>query len=126
MHEVVQVQTGQSATANAGAVLTAYSRGAGHYVGGRVQLAAGPHVLVATDRHLYAMRLGGGRLLDVGDVVRKVPLPEAGMRFERGELKLGQETFHVMWGFRPRAERLVAHLEGHRSDAGEATQGAAE
>lgn len=124
--EVVQVQTGQSAIANAGAVLTAYSRAAGDSVGGRVELAAGPHVLVATDRHVYAMRLGGGRLLDVGDVVRKVPLAEAGVRFDRGELKLGQETFHVMWGFRPRAERLVAHIEAHRSGAGEGSQGAAE
>jgi hypothetical protein len=32
----------------------------------RVKVNAGPHILVATDRNLYAMRLSGGRLLDVG------------------------------------------------------------
>ena len=121
MHEVVQVQTGQSALANAGGVLTAYNRAAEGY-GGSVELTAGPHVLIATDRHLYAMRLGGGRLLDVGDVVRKVPLPGAGVRLERGELEFGGETFHVMWGFGPRAERLVAHVEAHHSGAREGSE----
>ena len=34
----------------------------------RSKVSAGPHVLVATDRNLYAMKLSGRRLLDVGDV----------------------------------------------------------
>jgi uncharacterized membrane protein YczE len=36
-------------------------------------------VLVATDRNLYAMKLSGARLRDVGDVVLKAPLDQAGL-----------------------------------------------
>ena len=43
----------------------------------RAKVNAGPHVLVATDRNLYAMRLSGARLLDVGEVVMKAPLDQA-------------------------------------------------
>lgn len=43
----------------------------------RSKVNAGPHVLVATDRNLYAMALSGGRLLDVGEVVIKAPLGQA-------------------------------------------------
>ena len=45
----------------------------------RSKVNAGPHVLVATDRNLYAMGLSGGRLLDVGEVVIKAPLDQAGL-----------------------------------------------
>jgi hypothetical protein len=117
--EVVQVQTGQSALANAGDVASSYSRGAGLSEGGGSAASAGPHVLVATDRHVLALRLGGGRLLDVGEVVHKVPLGEAEVRLERGVLVLGDRRFHVMWGFGPRAQRLVEHADARGRGADE-------
>jgi hypothetical protein len=45
----------------------------------RSDVSARPHALIATDRNLYAMKLSGARLLDVGDVVLKLPLDEAGL-----------------------------------------------
>jgi hypothetical protein len=73
IRELVQTQTGQSAAANASAVGTSalMSSELGSFY--RSEVSAGPHVLVATDRNLYAMKLSRGRLLDVGDVVLKAP-----------------------------------------------------
>jgi hypothetical protein len=45
----------------------------------RSKVSAGPHALVATDRNLYAMKLSGARLLDVGEVILKAPLDQAGL-----------------------------------------------
>lgn len=119
VRELVQVQTGQSAAANASAV------GASAFVSSelgilyRSEVKAGPHVLVATDRNLYAMVLSGARLLDVGDVVLKVPLAEADLY--RGEKKLtfGGIEFHVMGFFGEHADRLYDYVEqsGGTTDA---------
>src|SRR3954452_21386425 len=76
IRELVQTQTGQSAAANASAVGTSDFMSSELGILYRSQVRAGPHVLVATDRHLYAMRLSGARLLDVGDVVIKSPLDQ--------------------------------------------------
>jgi hypothetical protein len=45
---------------------------------------------------LYAMTLSGARLLDVGDVVLKVPLDQADLRQDKRRLTFGGMTFHVM------------------------------
>lgn len=74
IQELVQTQTGQSASANASAVMNSEFVSAQIGIAYRAKVTAGPHVLVATDRNLYAMTLSGARLLDVGDVVMKVPL----------------------------------------------------
>src|SRR5205085_11702036 len=96
IRHVVQVQTGRSAAANATAVevseLVSSQTGMAYRSPGKVA----PHVLVATDRNLYAMRLSGARLLDVGDVVLKVPLENVRLQHERNRLSFGGETFHVM------------------------------
>ena len=73
IRELVQTQTGQSAAANASAVSTSAFMSAELGTLYRSEVSAGPHVLVATDRNLYAMKLSGARLLDVGDVVLKAP-----------------------------------------------------
>ena len=79
IRELVQTQTGQSAAANASAVSTSAFMSSQLGTFSRAEVNAGPHVLVATDRNLYAMKLAGGRLLDVGDVVLKAPLDKAGL-----------------------------------------------
>jgi hypothetical protein len=106
IRELVQTQTGQSATANATAVMNSEFVTAG--TGGvyRSKVDAGPHVLVATDRNLYAMTLSGGRLLDVGDVVLKVPLDQADLRQDKRQLTFGGMTFNVMALFGEHADRL--------------------
>jgi hypothetical protein len=104
--ELVQVQTGQSAAANAGAVGTSALVSSQLGIFHRSPVTAGPHVLVATDRNLYAMKLSGGRLLDVGDVVMKAPLAQAGLYRGKKTLKFGDETFHVMALFGEHADRL--------------------
>ena len=76
VHEVVQTQTGESAAATGGAILTVVE-GAG----------MGPHVrssyaLMATGRNVYAMRLGGATLTQVEEPQLKVPISEAGVRLE--------------------------------------------
>ena len=67
---------------------------------------AGPHVLVATDRNLYAMKLSGARLHDVGDVVLKAPLDQAGLYQGKKTLSFAGVKFHVMALFGEHADRL--------------------
>ena len=81
--EIVQTQTGQSAMANMTAVATSGFVSAETGIGYRAKVKAAPHLLVATERHVYAMELSGARLLNVGDVVAKVPLEEAELRLEK-------------------------------------------
>lgn len=111
VRELVQVQTGQSAAANANAV------GASAFVSAelgflhRSEVKAGPHVLVATDRNLYAMILSGARLLDVGEVVLKVPLGQADLYRGKKKLTFGGIEFHVMGFFGEHADRLYDYVE---------------
>jgi hypothetical protein len=76
----------------------------------RSEVSAGPHVLVATDRNLYAMKLSGGRLLDVGEVVLKAPLDEAGLYQGNKTLTFGGIKFHVMALFGEHADRLYDYV----------------
>jgi FG-GAP repeat protein len=109
VRELVQVQTGQAAMANATAVMRSElvsARGIPYVA----KVNAGPHILVATDRNLYAMTLSGARLYDVGDVVLKVPLAEAGLERAKRQLMVGGTTFHVMIAFADHAEALYEHV----------------
>jgi hypothetical protein len=110
--ELVQTQTGQTAAANATAVMNSEFVSAQSGIPFRVKTKAGPHVLVATERNLYAMTLSGARLLNVGDVVLKLPLDqaEADLSYEKRQLILGGETFHVMGLFGEHADRLYAYV----------------
>jgi hypothetical protein len=108
--ELVQVQTGQSAAANASAVGTSALVSSELGVFHRSKVSAGPHVLVATDRNLYAMTLSGGRLLDVGEVVIKAPLGQAGLYRGKKTLTFGGTKFHVMALFGEHADRLYEHV----------------
>jgi hypothetical protein len=113
IHDVVQVQTGRSAAANATAVEVSGLVSAETGLPYRSPTKATPHLLVATDRNLYAMRLSGGRLLDVGNVVLKVPLDQAELRHEKNTLSFGGETFYVMGLFGEHAARLADHVAAH-------------
>jgi hypothetical protein len=53
------------------------------------------------------MRLSGARLLDVGEVVAKATLDEAELRLEGDQVFFAGVGFHIIPGFRQRAERLV-------------------
>jgi hypothetical protein len=68
-------------------------------------------VLVATDRNLYAMALSGNRLLDVGEVVLKAPLDQAGLYRGKKALSFGGVKFHVMALFGEHADRLYDYVE---------------
>jgi hypothetical protein len=111
IRELVQVQTGQTAAANASAVMESWfvSSELGH--SHRAKVNAGPHVLVATDRNLYAMALSGNRLLDVGEVVLKAPLDQAGLYRGKKALSFGGVKFHVMALFGEHADRLYDYVE---------------
>jgi hypothetical protein len=111
IRELVQTQTGQSAAANAGAVGTSafMSSELGTFYPSK--MTAGPHVLVATDRNLYAMKLSGGRLLDVGDVVLKAPLDKADLYQGKKTLTFGATKFHVMALFGEHADRLYDYVK---------------
>jgi hypothetical protein len=115
IRELVQTQTGLSAAANAAAVMESgvISAHSGRFY--RAKVNAGRHVLVATDRNVYAMRLSGARLLDVGEVVMKAPLDEADLRRRKGELIFGDTTFHVMAFFGEHADRLSDYVSESRS-----------
>ena len=114
VRELVQTQTGQSAAANAAAVMESGLRSArGRFH--RVKVNAGPHVLVATERNLYAMQLSGARLLDVGEVVMKAPLDQAEFHRQDKELIFGDTTFHVMALFGEHADRLSDYVSESRS-----------
>ncbi len=110
IREIVQVQTGRSAAANATAVEVSGLLSAETGVRYRSPTKAAPHVLVATDRHLYAMKLSGARLLDVGAVVLKVPLDQAQLRHEKNTLSFGGETFYVMGLFGEHAARMAEYV----------------
>ena len=114
IRELVQTQTGQSAAANASAVGTSGLMSSQLGIFYRSEVSAGPHVLVATDRNLYAMKLSGGRLLDVGDVVLKVPLDKADLYQGKKTLTFGDvraiaSRSHVKdawtWTSKPRFSR---------------------
>ncbi|MCL4286053.1 MAG: hypothetical protein KJ006_00215 [Thermoleophilia bacterium] len=111
IHELVQVQTGQSAAANASAVAASAFVSSELGTFHRSEVRAGPHVLVATDRTLYAMTLSGNRLLDVGGVVLKAPLEKAGLYRGKKALTFGGVKFHVMALFGEHAERLYDYVE---------------
>ena len=110
IEELVQTQTGQSAAANATAVMNSEyvtAQTGGVY---RSKGKAGPHVIVATERNLYAMTLSGARLLDVGDVVLKVPLDQADLHQGKRQLTFGGMTFHVMALFGEHADSLCEYV----------------
>ena len=111
IRELVQTQTGQSAAANASAVMNSEFLSAQTGRLRRVKINAAPHVLVATDRNLYAMTLSGARLLDVGEVVLKVPLGEADLSRDGRKLIFDGVTFHVMALFGEHADRLCEYVE---------------
>lgn len=117
VRELVQTQTGQSAGANATAVMTSEFVSAETGAGFRSKMKAAPHVLVATDRNLYALRLTGARLLNVGDVVMKVPLDQVDLQHEKGRLMFQGVTFHVIGLFGEHAARLADYV----SESGSAT-----
>ena len=73
-------------------------------------MRAGPHVLVATDRNLYTMKLSGRRLLDVGEVVLKTPLDQADVYRGKKTLTFGGIKFHVMALFGEHADRLYDYV----------------
>ena len=110
IQELVQTQTGQSAAANASAVGTSAFMSSQLGTFHRAKVNAGPHVLVATDRNLYAMKLSGARLLDVGEVVMKAPLGEAGLYRGKKTLSFGGEKFYVMGLFGEQADRLAEYV----------------
>lgn len=115
---LVQTQTGQSAAANASAVGTSGFVSSQLGILYRSEVNAGPHILVATDRNLYAMKLSGARLLDVGEVVLKVPLDRAGLYRGKKTLSVGGVVFHVMGLFGEHADRLYDQVK----QAGGATE----
>jgi hypothetical protein len=110
IRELVQTQTGQSAAANASAVMESEFVSAQLGAAYRAKVHAGPHVLVATDRNLYAMTLSGARLLNVGEVVMKVPLDQADLRQRKSELIFDGTTFNVMGLFGEHADRLYDYV----------------
>jgi hypothetical protein len=111
IRELVQTQTGQSAAANASAVGTSAFMSSELGIFYRSEVRAGPHVLVATDRNLYAMTLSGGRLLDVGEVVLKAPLDKAELYQGKKTLSFGGIKFHVMALFGEHADRLYEYVK---------------
>ena len=111
VRELVQTQTGQSAAANASAVGTSALMSSELGILYRSEVSAGPHVLVATDRNLYAMKLSGSRLLDVGEVVLKAPLDKADLYQGKKTLIFGGIKFHVMGLFGEHADRLYDYVE---------------
>ena len=111
IRELVQTQTGQSAAANASAVGTSGLVSSELGIFYRSEVSAGPHVLVATDRNLYAMKLSGARLLDVGDVVLKAPLDKADLYQGKKALTFGGIKFHIMGLFGEHADRLYDYVK---------------
>jgi hypothetical protein len=110
IRELVQTQTGQAAWDNAGAVMRSGVMSEEFGTPYVAKTKAGPHILVATDRNLYAMTLSGARLLNVGDVVLKAPLDQAELRQGKKTLVFDGETFHVMAGFGEHADRLYSYV----------------
>jgi hypothetical protein len=111
VRELVQTQTGQSAAANASAVGTSAFMSSELGINYRSEVRAGPHVVVATDRNLYAMELSGRRLLDVGEVVLKAPLDKADLYQGKKALIFGGIKFHIMALFGDHADRLYDYVK---------------
>jgi hypothetical protein len=111
IRELVQTQTGQPAAANASAVGTSAFMSSQLGIFYRAKVNAGPHILVATDRNLYAMRLSGARLFDVGEVVLKAPLAEAALYQGKKTLTFGGVEFHVMALFGDHADCLYEYVK---------------
>ena len=111
IRELVQTQTGQSAAANASAVGTSELMSSQLGIFYRSDVKAGPHILVATDRNLYAMKLSGARLFDVGHVVLKAPLENADLYRGKKTLTFGGITFHVMGLFGEHADLLYDYVK---------------
>jgi hypothetical protein len=57
------------------------------------------------------MGLSGARLLDVGEVVMKAPLDQAGLYRGKKALSFGGVKFHVMAGFGEHADGLYEYVE---------------
>jgi hypothetical protein len=111
IRELVQTQTGQPAAANASAVGTSELMSSQLGIFYRSEVRAGPHILVATERNLYAMKLSGARLLDVGEVVLKIPLDRAALYRGKKTLSFGGVKFHVMGLFGEHADRLYDYVK---------------
>ena len=111
IRELVQTQTGQSASAVMNSEFLSAQTGRLR----RVKINAAPHVLVATDENLYAMTLSGARLLDVGEVDMKVPRADADLRRDGRKLIFDGVTFHVMALFGEHADRLCEYVESRQS-----------
>ena len=120
IRELVQTQTGQSAAANASAVGTSAFMSSELGIFHRSKVNAGPHVLVATERNLYAMELAGNRLLDIGEVVMKAPLDQAHLSHPKRKLIFGGTTFHVMALFGEHADRLYEYVSSASGSPAEA------
>ena len=118
IHELVQTQTGQPASANAAAVMRSEVLSAQIGAPFAEKVKAGPHILVATERNLYAMTLSGARLLNVGEIVLKVPLEQADLRQEKAELIFEGTTFHVIGLFGEHADRLYEYVSRSGAPSG--------
>jgi hypothetical protein len=104
VQEVVQVQTGRTAGANAGAVEWA--------VYGMPLLDRGVHSLaiLATDETIYVVTLTGARLLNVGEIVFKEPIDDAEISFEDMVIMFNGHRLHVMGNWGQHVKRLQAHV----------------
>jgi len=109
VQELVEAQSGPSPdrdSASSGSSGNTEAKAAGR----RDAPTADPQVLLATERHLYAIRLSGPALLEVGEVVLKLVLSDVTMSLEHDELRVDGHAFRVAWAFGADAERLVAHV----------------
>ena len=110
VQELVQVQTGRTAAANALAVQDAFQNlSADWEEEGKVQSLA----VLATDRNIYVVTLTGLRLLDVGTVIYKQPIAEARVTVGDKVITIDDRSLHVMEHFEPH----VAALRDLVSDA---------
>ena len=111
VRELVQVQTGRTADANAVAVQDAYRYGASGGELGRFNWPAEKAVqslaVLATDRNLYVVTLTGIRLLEVGEVVFKQILAEAEATVGDKVITVDGVPLHVM-------NHYEAHVNGLR------------
>jgi hypothetical protein len=73
VREVVQAQTGADPSLAGARAVEGIDPGAVSFV------------LIVTDRHVYAITLGGGRLLDPREVRQAIPLEEASVTLTAGQ-----------------------------------------
>lgn len=111
VREVVQTQIGQSARETGARVFTVSQ-------GGALPVeTTGPHLLLATDRNVYAMQLSGSTLMKVGEVSLKVPLAEADVKPDGKKKILFQgKTFNVMFTWGAHAGRFTSYVEASSKD----------